>query len=100
MTSEFTHYGHGLKPDLDNCGACCLTIPQIIHHGPNESRMGINYAAWPLSYIQNGRQIPERFYPFLLEELETDNLAYLKNLKAHLIKAGYDIEKIKNESED
>jgi hypothetical protein len=32
---------------------------------------------------------------YLLEELESDNLAYVENLKQHLVKHGYNIEVIR-----
>ena len=95
MTGEFSHYDHGAKRDPDNCSACALENPQLIDYGNGLSKMGINYAAWPLSYMQNGRRIPQRFMKYLVEELESDNLAYVANLKTHLKKHGYNIEIIK-----
>jgi hypothetical protein len=89
MTSEFFHYD-GCKRDPDNCGACALTIPVLI-----DGKMGLNYAAWPLSYMQNGRRIPQKFHDYLLEELDSDNKAYVENLKNHLKFHGYDIEVIR-----
>jgi hypothetical protein len=96
MTGEFMHYPHAAsKRDPDNCSACALEHPIMIDYGNGVERMGINYAAWPLSYMANGRRIPQRFMKYLLEELESDNLAYVENLKTHLTKHGYDIEVIK-----
>lgn len=97
MTTEFTHYT-GCKGDPDNCSACALTTPVMIDYGtyPNHNkRMGINYAGWPLSYMQNGRRIPQKFFDYLLEELESDNLPYVENLKRQLKSHGYDIEVIR-----
>lgn len=91
MTNEFKHYQGCNHSDPDNCSACALTQPKLIEYGNGVSRMGINYAAWPLSYIQNSRRIPERFLPYLLEELQSDNAAYVKNLRNHLHEAGYDL---------
>lgn len=94
MTGEFTHYP-GCKGDPDNCSACALTKPKMIDYGDGVERMGINYAGWPLSYMQNGIRIPIKFMDYLLEQLESDNLAYVENLKKHLIEHGYDIEVIR-----
>lgn len=59
---------------------------------PNHNeRMGINYTAWPLAYIDNHRRIPERFLPYLLEELQSDNAAYVANLRKQLHEAGYNL---------
>jgi hypothetical protein len=95
MTTEFTHSYNHKKPDPENCSACALTIPVMIDYGPNDTRLGINYSAWPLSYLQNGRSIPDKFLGYLKEELKSDNLAYVENLKKHLIAAGYDLESLK-----
>jgi hypothetical protein len=80
MTGEFSHYDGCNFSDPDNCSACALTRPTEIDHGGGVTRRGINYAAWPLSYIQNGRRIPEEFYGFLVEEFLSDNEAYVKHL--------------------
>lgn len=87
--NEFTHYGHS-EPDPLNCGACALTIPQLI-----DGRMGINYSGWPLSYMSNGIRIPEKFHKYLVEEFNSDNHVYLENLKTKLKEHGYNIEVIK-----
>jgi hypothetical protein len=92
-TSEFHHYyGHMPGSDPDNCGGCALTTPTMI-----DGQMGINYAGWPLAYMDNGRRIPKAFMPYLKDELERlDNPAYLANLRKHLIEHGYDIAEIEN----
>lgn len=91
MGQEFKHYSnHKSGSDLQNCGACALENPQMIEYSDG-ARMGINYAGWPLSYIESGRRIPERFLPYLLEELKSDNEAYVANLRKHLHDAGYDL---------
>jgi hypothetical protein len=95
MTGEFNHYPGCKGNDPDNCSACALTKPTLIDFGEGVERMGINYAAWPLSYMQNGRRIPEKFMEYLALELESDNLAYVRNLIQHLKEYGYDLEKIR-----
>lgn len=95
--SEFTHYSGCRLKDPDNCSACALTTPIMIDYGNGVQRMGINYSGWPLSYMQNGRAIPKKFYGYLLEELESDNKAYVTNLINQLVKNGYNIAKIKEE---
>lgn len=88
--NEFTHYSsghseHGRK-DMENCGACVLLYSD--EEGPN-------YAGWPLSFIQNGRSIPRKYYKALLRELDrTDNDAYVNNLKEKLKSAGITITEI------
>lgn len=94
MTNEFKHYDGCNHNDPDNCSACALTKPTMIDHGNGVEKLGINYAAWPLSYIQNRRAIPQEFMPLLKEELNTDNRAYLINLIEHLIGAGYKVQDI------
>lgn len=91
--SEFSHYSNHTPSarHAENCSGCALTIPVMIDHGNGVEKMGINYSGWPLSYIQNGRLIPKEFYGYLLEELESDNLAYVANLKNKLAAAGYSI---------
>jgi hypothetical protein len=91
--SEFKHYNnHRPGSDPDNCGACALEVPQNIDIGNGETRLGINYAGWPLAYMQAGRRIPEAFMGFLRDELSrTDNLAYVMNLEEKLTKNGYDV---------
>jgi len=95
--SEFQHYSNHISSSrhADNCGACALENPMMIDYGNGVEKMGINYAGWPLSYMQNGRRIPIRFMDYLLEELESDNLAYVENLKNKLKEHGYDIEVIR-----
>jgi hypothetical protein len=94
MTGEFSHYPGCKGRDPDNCSACALTRPILIDFGDGVKRMGINYSAWPLSYMQNGRRIPEKFMGYLAEELKSDNKAYVENLKNHLIEHGYDLKKL------
>lgn len=93
-TREFEHYTGCNFNDPDNCGACALTKPVEIEFGPNDYRMGINYSAWPLSYLQNGKKIPFMFMGYLVDELKSDNSSYVANLKKHLEAAGYDVEDI------
>lgn len=88
--SEFKHYSNHTSSarHADNCGACALENPIMI-----DGKMGINYAGWPLSYMQNGRRIPQKFMRYLADELQrTDNLPYLNNLKKQLVDHGYDVE--------
>lgn len=81
--SEFTHYTGCRFKDPENCSGCALTT------GGEE---GPNYAGWPLSYLQNNRVIPKKWYGALKRELErTDNPAYVRNLKEKLGKKGYEI---------
>ena len=86
--NEFTHYSNHQSSarHADNCGACALENPVMV-----DGKMGINYSGWPLSYMQNGRRIPQKFMKYLVDEFKTDNLAYLENLKKHLKDHGYDI---------
>lgn len=77
-TGEFSHYP-GCKGDVDNCSACALTTPTMI-----DGKKGINYSAWPLSYLRNNRDIPQKLMIYLKVELNSDNSAYVNNLKAHL----------------
>lgn len=88
--SEFTHYTGCNHNDPNNCSACALTKPILI-----DGKMGINYAGWPLSYMQCGRRIPIKFMDYLLDELKSDNKAYVENLKKQLKDHGYDIEVIR-----
>lgn len=89
-TYEFQHYQGCNHNDPDNCSACALTTPTMIDHGNGVERMGINYAAWPLSYLDNFGRIPKEFMPYLKEELEINyNNAYLINLVENLLKHGY-----------
>ena len=91
--SEFKHYSNHQSNarHADNCGACALENPVMI-----DGKMGINYAGWPLSYMNRGRIIPTKFFPYLADELSrTDNIPYLNNLKAQLAEHGYDIKQIK-----
>jgi hypothetical protein len=75
--SEFTHYGHHpSRKDLENCSACALLYA-------DES--GPNYAGWPLAFLANGRQIPSKYISALKNELKSQNLAYVQNLKNKLI---------------
>lgn len=89
--SEFKHYSnHTSGKDPDNCSACALENPVMI-----DGKMGINYAGWPLSYLQSGRRIPVKFYGFLRDELlRTDNKAYVDNLKIQLVNYGYAVDKL------
>lgn len=93
--SEFKHYSNHTSSarHADNCGACALENPIMINYGNGVEKMGINYAGWPLSYMQNGRRIPQKFMRYLADELQrTDNLSYLENLKKQLADHGYNIE--------
>lgn len=93
--SEFKHDPkHKSGTDTDNCGACALENPVDI-----DGKIGINYSGWPLSYLQSGRSIPKEFMGYLLDELNSSNLAYAKNLETQLIAHGYNIEKIMNPRE-
>jgi hypothetical protein len=84
--NEFIHYGHRSRKDMENCSACVLLF---------SGSEGPNYAGWPLSFIQNGRRIPEKYMKALAQELtRTDNMAYVNNLKEKLVGAGYDLDKI------
>jgi hypothetical protein len=78
--SEFEHYTGCKRKDPLNCSACALTT------GGEE---GPNYAAWPLAYLINNRPIPKAWHGALKRELESSNVAYVQNLKAHLEKKGY-----------
>lgn len=81
--SEFNHYNGCRGKDKDNCSACALLNAD--HNGPN-------YAGWPLSFLQSGRKIPDRYLAALSKELKcTDNDAYVENLKQKLVEAGYKI---------
>lgn len=82
--NEFTHYGHHpSRKDLDNCSACALLYAECEP----------NYSAWPLSFIQNGRQIPTKYYAALKKELNrTDNDLYVENLKNKLKQINFNIE--------
>jgi len=94
--SEFKHYSNhpSSARHADNCGACALENPVMIN-----GRMVINYAAWPLSYMRYGRRIPHKFMRYLLEELESNNLSYVENLKKQLIEHGYNIDVIRKRME-
>ncbi len=98
--NEFTHYSNhkSSAAHADNCGAA-LENPVIIEYGNGVTKLGINYSGWPLSYMQNGRSIPKSFYGYLVDELKSDNLAYVENLKKHLIQHGYDLEALTNGKE-
>lgn len=93
MTNEFKHF-EGCEDFPEDCSGCALTKPTMIDYGGGVEKLGINYAAWPLSYIQNNKTIPDEFMGFLKEELETDNRGYLINLIKHLLDAGYDVQAI------
>lgn len=94
--SEFKHYSkHKSGTDTDNCGACALENPVEVN-----GKMGINYAGWPISYLQSGRRIPKDFMGYLLDELNSSNLAYAKNLEMQLIAHGYNLEEIVNTTKD
>lgn len=81
-TREFQHYAdHSKEHDMENCGACCL-----LHSGSE----GPNYAAWPLSFLVNNKPIPEKYFNALKNELKSDNIAYVNNLKNHLIDTPYE----------
>jgi hypothetical protein len=79
MTREFEHYDGCNGKDVDNCGACALT--DIRQDSPN-------YAGWPLSYIENGRTIPVKWFDAFLSELASDNTAYAMNLREKMTKHG------------
>jgi len=87
--SEFRHYDGCRNKDPDNCGACALTTIVDVDGKP-----GINYTAWPLSYIKNNRVIPRAFRAFLSEEFLSDNTAYVNNLKKQIADKGILIEGI------
>jgi len=92
MTNEFRHYDGCNRKDPDNCGACALTTPQMI-----DGKLGINYAGWPLSYLENGRAFPPSFLPFLRDELlRTDNMPYVNNIRGKLQAAGYNLEELQS----
>lgn len=80
--SEFQHYSHHPShKDLDNCNACAL-----LYAGEE----GPNYAGWPLSFLSTGRPIPSKYMEALKKELKrTDNMAYVNNLKEHLLNSSY-----------
>lgn len=82
--NEFTHYGHHpSRKDLDNCSACALLYAETEP----------NYAAWPLAFLQNGRQIPTKYYAVLKKELSRkDNDRYVENLKQKLAISGFNVE--------
>jgi hypothetical protein len=79
-TREFIHDKHN-KKDMENCAACIL-----LHSGEE----GPNYAAWPLSFLVNGKDIPRKYFKALENELKSDNLAYVKNLENHLKNTKYE----------
>lgn len=80
--SEFTHYGHRTVKDMENCSACVLLY----------SKNKPDYAAWPLSFIRNGRPIPAKYLKALKEELLSDNKAYVDHLKDELAKINFRFE--------
>ena len=73
--SEFNHYDGCKFKDPDNCSGCALTTG---------GKDGPNYAAWPISYLRNNRPIPRKWIGALLKELNSDNKAYVENIRKHL----------------
>jgi len=79
--NEFTHYGHRTKKDMENCSACILLF---------SGKEGPNYAAWPLSFLANGRDIPSKYFEALKTELKSENMFYVKNLESKLVGTKYE----------
>lgn len=77
--NEFSHYDGCKLRDPDNCSGCALLIG-----GKN----GPNYAGWPLVYLKAGREIPRKWIGALLDELNSENKAYVENLRKHLKERG------------
>lgn len=80
MTSEFDHYAGCRNKDPDNCSACALT---------DTRQAAPNYAAWPLTYMENGRTIPAKWRgAFKAELARTDNQLYVENIQATMARCG------------
>jgi hypothetical protein len=77
-TREFEHYD-GCQGDVENCGACALT---------NQRQDSPNYAAWPLSYMSNRRTIPAKWFDAFCRELQSNNRAYVDNIRKHIAEYG------------